>query len=70
MKGETLVLILGGGIQGSKEHGEIEVRPFGAFQMAMKGRGDASQGRREEPGGRWMVGQATWEARKRKRAAR
>lgn len=37
-------------IRGSKKHGEIKVKPSGAFEMAMKGRGDAGPGRCEEGG--------------------
>ena len=48
MKGETPVLFPGEGIQGSKRHGEIKLKPFGAFEMVMKGRGDASLERCEE----------------------
>lgn len=50
MKEETPALFPGEGVQGSKRHGEIKVKPFGAFEMAMKGRGDASRGRCEERG--------------------
>lgn len=50
MKGETPVLFPGEGIRGSKRHGEIKVKFFGAFETVMKGRADASLGRCEERG--------------------
>lgn len=48
MKEETPALFLGEDVQGSKRVWEIE--QFGAFEMAMKGRGDWSLGRCEGHG--------------------
>lgn len=48
MKEETPALFLGEDVQGSKRLWEID--QFGAFEMAMKGRGDWSLGRCEGHG--------------------
>lgn len=60
MKEETLALFPGEDMRGSRRHREI--KQSGAYEMAMKGRGDSSLGRCEERGERWTVRQEAGEA--------